>query len=539
MPSPKVAIVGAGPSGIVSAVEFRRAGWQVVWFERSDRIGGVFSHSWDGLRFVSSSAITDFSTFDHPRFDRSKAVFYSAPEYVDYLRAYLDDAGVSQGDILFRHAVVAAELRDDGRIGVHARPLDGPDGPNGPLRSETVDHLVVCGGLHSHPSNLPALPGLDDFEGRVLRSTAFRDAEAFRGARVVVVGGGESASDIADLVSRVADQTYVSTRRGTGVVIPRFDIHGRANDLYTTRAFHAMPRHRRLGGLRIRGTFKIDALIDRGRSPSTDPTEQGARRWARRMNTEPGQLRSPYRRFGTKTLGMGRAVARGAIENPAIVSMHAGGVRFEDGSHVDCDAVIFAVGFRAPRFSSIAGLPDVRLNALYLRMIPVDSEWTGKLSCIGFARPAIGAIPPLSELQARLAVEIANGRHTLPDAREMQAAIEARDALLRSRYPLDFPQREALVEFVSYAVDLARTLGCEPDHDRLLRSDPRLYLRVHHGPFHGAQFRLFGPGAMYAEARERLMALPRIHAPSAAWIGAVNLAGEVGHRLGIVGDSAW
>ncbi|MHC5720656.1 MAG: NAD(P)-binding domain-containing protein, partial [Nostoc sp.] len=61
------------------------------------------------------------------------------------------------------------------------------------------DFVLVCNGIFSTPK-LPSLPGREEFAasgGRVLHSTEFNDASIIEGKRVVVVGYGKSACDIA------------------------------------------------------------------------------------------------------------------------------------------------------------------------------------------------------------------------------------------------------------------------------------------------------------------------------------------------------
>jgi len=375
------------------------------------------------------------------------------------------------------------------------------------------------------------VPGLSTFGGAVLRSTEYRNADDFVDQRVIVVGGGESASDIADLVSRRARAVYLSMRRGPGVVIARRDRTGSANDIYTGRGYYATRYHHRLGEWHRLGADRLLGVVRPDAGADLPRDEQAARAWAHQVNSEPGMLRSPYRRFGTKTLGLGRAVARGAIEKPTIASAHETGVRFADGTSVDCDAIIFAVGFSAPRFSTIEGLPDFDLTTLYKRLVPVDSKWTGRLSMVGFARPTVGAIPPIAELQSRLAVAIADGHHRLPSADEMREDVARFNRLLTRQFPLDFPQRKALVDFVGYVVELAETVGCEPDLRRLFCEDRALWYRVVYGPLHGAQFRLNGDPAEARAARARLMALPCMPRHQAAWATLGILATKALDRL--------
>jgi dimethylaniline monooxygenase (N-oxide forming) len=64
-------------------------------------------------------------------------------------------------------------------------------------QSHTFDYCVVATGMYSSIPYVPETPGRDAFAGTVLHSSQFRDATVAQGRRVVVVGGGKSATDCA------------------------------------------------------------------------------------------------------------------------------------------------------------------------------------------------------------------------------------------------------------------------------------------------------------------------------------------------------
>ena len=74
-----------------------------------------------------------------------------------------------------------------------------------------MDVLLVCTGHHFEPV-VPSYPG--EFSGAMLHSHAFKTATPFRGQRVLVVGAGNSACDVAVDVSWVAACTALSMRHG-------------------------------------------------------------------------------------------------------------------------------------------------------------------------------------------------------------------------------------------------------------------------------------------------------------------------------------
>uniref|UniRef100_A0A8D2MQE5 Flavin-containing monooxygenase n=1 Tax=Zonotrichia albicollis TaxID=44394 RepID=A0A8D2MQE5_ZONAL len=80
------------------------------------------------------------------------------------------------------------------------------------------DAVLVCSGHHTN-AHLPlgSFPGIEKFKGRYLHSRDYKDAQAFRDKRVVVIGIGNSGSDLAVEISQTAQQVFLSTRRGAWI----------------------------------------------------------------------------------------------------------------------------------------------------------------------------------------------------------------------------------------------------------------------------------------------------------------------------------
>ncbi|XP_009958611.1 PREDICTED: dimethylaniline monooxygenase [N-oxide-forming] 5-like, partial [Leptosomus discolor] len=80
------------------------------------------------------------------------------------------------------------------------------------------DAVLVCTGHHSE-AHLPlsTFPGIEKFKGRYLHSRDYKDAQDFTDKNVVVIGIGNSGSDLAVEISQTAKQVFLSTRRGAWV----------------------------------------------------------------------------------------------------------------------------------------------------------------------------------------------------------------------------------------------------------------------------------------------------------------------------------
>src|SRR5262249_26623989 len=83
---------------------------------------------------------------------------------------------------------------------------------NGETTTETFDGLLVCSG-HHREAFVPEYPGT--FAGKIVHSSTYKRPDSFRDQRVLVVGAGNSAADIAVDVARLAARTALSMREGT------------------------------------------------------------------------------------------------------------------------------------------------------------------------------------------------------------------------------------------------------------------------------------------------------------------------------------
>jgi cation diffusion facilitator CzcD-associated flavoprotein CzcO len=219
------AVIGAGPAGLIALRELRAAGVDAVAIDAARSIGGVYAADrvYADALLTTSSNITSFGCFPAP--EPGAPRMWSAGEYVAYLEAFVDACDL-RAHIRLRTRVrrleLAPEDATDGRAALLLEAVqdDGEgagDGATTPPTVLRVDHVVVATGLNTHA--LPpeeVLPGVGGFRGVVLHSSQLRDAAAFEGRRVLVVGGGESGSDVALMAARVASTSALSMRSGPG-----------------------------------------------------------------------------------------------------------------------------------------------------------------------------------------------------------------------------------------------------------------------------------------------------------------------------------
>ncbi|ONK12991.1 putative oxidoreductase CzcO [Streptomyces sp. MP131-18] len=187
-----MAVIGGGQSGLAAAHAARQAGLVPVVLEASDRAAGSWPSYYDSLTLFSPAA---FSAMPGLPFGGDGERYPHRDEVVDYLTHY------------------AAGLDAEIRTGVRVESVE-PDSDGFVLRTSdgsqlAADGVVAATGSFSNPL-VPALPGQETFTGELLHSAGYRNPDAYAGKRVLVVGGGNSAVQIAHELARAARVTLAS-----------------------------------------------------------------------------------------------------------------------------------------------------------------------------------------------------------------------------------------------------------------------------------------------------------------------------------------
>ncbi|XP_034036302.1 dimethylaniline monooxygenase [N-oxide-forming] 5-like isoform X2 [Thalassophryne amazonica] len=476
----RVAVIGAGCSGLTCVKCCLDEGLEPVCFESSDDIGGLWRFKekpekdrasiYSSLIINTSKEMMCFSDFPIPS---------HFPNYMhnslilDYFRMYAEHFSVIK-HIRFNTKVLQVKQRSDfahsGQWDVETENKDGKK------ERHIFDAVMICIGHHCNPSlPLQDFPGIDSFTGEYFHSRDYKSPEEWKNKKAVVIGIGNSGGDIAVELSRVTQQTYLSTRRGAWI-LNRVGDKGIPIDLSWNRMLLAAMKILPFGflcslsegHLNQRFNHKLYNLQPKHRLFSQHPT----------VNDE-----------------LPNRILSGTVQvKPNIRRFQGSNVEFVDGSVVeDVDLVVFATGysysfpFLASHVLSVCG----NKSALYKYVFPPDLE-RPTLAIIGLVQP-LGAIMPISEIQARWATRVFKGCNRLPSAAAMLKDIQCKQDAMAKRYVTS--QRHTIqVDFVSYMDEIAEQVGVQPKIKRLLLTDPRLGLKVLFGPCTPYQYRLRGPG---------------------------------------------
>ncbi|MDG4810055.1 NAD(P)-binding domain-containing protein [Micromonospora sp. WMMD1120] len=422
----RVAVIGAGAAGLATVKALRDADVPTVCFEAADTVGGLWvygapdSPAYRTLHLNTSRGRTEFA--DHP-------MPTDWPDYPDhrrvagYLADYADRFGLGE-DIRLRHTVERVTREPGGGWTVLAH------GPGGPVEVG-VEAVVVANG-HNRVPRLPEPPPPGTRTAAQMHSHDYRGPEQLAGKRVLVVGGGNSAMDIAVDASYAAARTLLSLRRGVWVV-PKY-LLGRPSDTLNGALARRLP-------WRLRQRVSQTML----RATVGNPARYGL----------PAPTHGFLQDHPTLSDGLLSRLTHGDVEaRPGIAALDGDRVEFTDGRSDTVDLVIWCTGYRVdvpfldPEL--LAGGADTL--PLYRHVFHPDAPG---LSFVGLMQ-STGSALPLVEAQAKLVAAHLAGRYALPDPQRQRAVCRAELRAATARWGQRRPAMR--VDFDVYLAELTREL---------------------------------------------------------------------------------
>lgn len=466
----RVAVIGAGWSGLYTVKALRQAAADacaevdVRCFERSGVVGGLWRYDaretvgsmHASVHLSSSRTMAEASDFPMPR---SVAPFPSHAEVLTYLESYADHFRLRDSIQFHTEVLRVAKPAGSSRWLVTLRRRSGAADGGGreqePAYAESeveeeFDFVVVASGGCGRPNDACVEEWKRDFKGTVLHSSQYRspDAAYVRDRRVLLVGGGESATNIAnDIARESARLTCISVRRGQWM-IDRELSGAHPADILSARGMFALGYY---GDGRIMRLMRWihEYLFGFGGS-SVDE-------W------HPVEGNKPYM---ASTLNCCREVIREVIRGEV---MPRRGVRAIDGARVyfdrvsdptEFDTVIVCSGY-LPDVPFLADRYPDGFRACDLYHMVFDAEDV-TLAFVGMARPHYGPWSLLAELQARWVAAVVVGAVQLPPLAQRRASVEHELVERRHRLPGDYASKPGLVNTFEYADRVSAQMGMVP-----------------------------------------------------------------------------
>lgn len=405
----RVAIIGGGAAGLINAQRFLDSGADVTVFEIGTHLGGVWiykndsgrSSAYRSLHINTTREATAFDDYPFP--DKSK-MFPSHRDMASYLNSFADDHGIRERTRfraeVTRVAPVFSDTNGESRLTWRVEAADGFVGD--------FDVVVVATGHLTEP-RMPE--SLTAFTGELMHSHSYTEPEPFSGKRVLVIGTGNSALDIAGDLAVIAERTVISAR-SPELIMPKIFL-GRPYANFEAR---------------FRKPWIPQAVAWTVRRAVTRMVHGRMETWG---------LQTPKVR--THPISHATLINHIAYDRvnvrPGIAAIDDGQITFTDGSSEEFDVIIAATGYDLsfPFLSeAIVSLDEGGSLNLYGRAVP--PKWPGLYFAGYFNTTGLSNLR-IDDYQAKWIVSLEYGDAVLPDEPEMLAEIDSVKRFIRGRYP--------------------------------------------------------------------------------------------------------
>ncbi|KAH8092245.1 hypothetical protein BXZ70DRAFT_465945 [Cristinia sonorae] len=338
---PEVIIVGAGHSALGLAARLGTLGVRVLIVDKNERVGDNWRNRYEALCLHDTVWSNHLPYLPFPP---NWPVYIPAKKIANWLEHYAEVMELN----VWMSTLVTKATRDEksGKWSVTVKNTKSGD-----ERVVTSDHVVFALGFGGQ-AKVPDIPDRDTFQGQVLHSTEHRSAKDHLGKKVVIVGACTSAHDIAaDYAEHGVDVTLfqrssthiMSTKEGMPrLLAPLFWEGGPPTDI-ADRIANTIPVRfsKLLGTRRTKAIAEADKEILDGLHSvgyKTNDGEGGGLFWL------------AMKRGGGYYLDVGacQMIIDGKIKiknGTQIERFTPSGLKFEDGSEINADVILFATGF--------------------------------------------------------------------------------------------------------------------------------------------------------------------------------------------------
>ena len=360
MRNPRVAIIGAGVSGLCMAAALERAGVRDYRiFEKAGSLGGTWrENTYPGSGCDVPSHLYCFSFHPNPDFSRA---FATQPEILSYLQNFADSQRVTER---IRFGAEVTRARFDTSRAVWTLTLASGE-------SFEADVVIAATGQLNRPS-YPKIRGLSDFAGTLFHSAEWKAGHDVRGERVAVIGSGASAIQIVPSIADRTPELYVFQRTASWI-IPKLDY---AYPSAVRAAFRRVPALLRMNRYLIYWLLEPRFLAFEAGSAYSRLFERQLRAYMEEQIPDPAMRAKliPTYAPGCKRVLISSdylaAVQRPGVEvvTDGIECVTARGIVTRDGRERAVDTIVLATGFDATHFLSsmvVEGASGQRLGDVW------------------------------------------------------------------------------------------------------------------------------------------------------------------------------
>ena len=410
MVSKRVCVVGAGPSGLVTTKTLLQAGLAVDCYETSPAIGGHWvlnnpsgrSAAYHSLETNTTKHMSRFSDFIMPE---AWPDFPSRDQVRQWFCDYADHFNITPHIHTSCEVVSAIPTGDHGWV-VTVRNADGIE------QQENFDAVIAASGNYWTPKQV-TYDGT--FDGQIVHAISYRgpdDPFDTTDKHIIVVGIGTTGCEIAcELARSGAASVTISARSGNWILPKMIGGQAAAKSAPLSHPTDPVPRFMRVLPPKWR-QWLLEIITERAFKKRFGP------RMARLVELGlPPPPDSPLTKRPTLAQDLMKYLEQGLVTAaPGIARTDGRRVSFSDGSTIEADLILNAVGYHLSYPYLPADLVDTSDDDLHL-FLGTSLPHRDDLFIVGASRP-MGAFWPVAEAQAEYAAAILSGQSTLPSRQE-------------------------------------------------------------------------------------------------------------------------
>ncbi len=460
-----VIVVGAGFSGLVCCKYALENNLSVLVLEKQDDLGGIWNYSSDTTRpsvykstiTTSSRIISEISDFpmpdDYPNFPHHS-------QMLNYFKNYIEHFNLLP-HICFNSNITSV-LKPNAHWHVTA--------DNG--KQYRSKHLVMCTGVHQTPNDIRNELPFSNFSGDFMHSSEFRYVNPhYHDKRILVYGGGESASDICHELAGLSKHVYWSIPNGQWFInrnAGAFPIDYTSNRFFET--FHPLSAKNKLFA-RARNQSHLNGL--------SIPEFQSKAPHSRAFLTKNVEVEGDIKLGRVTPISNVKSINGNSVVVEKIHKRTKATYCFE----TSIDLIILATGFK----KTFPMLPKIYQSSTYDLHHFIFCQQDPTLAFVGFVRPTFGSIFGVAEMQAKLVMHRITNPMNLDD-QQIKTTVEADKKHYIDMFQHTSKRLDGLVEHIYYTDKLAKLCGCYPNWKQLICQSPKKAWQLFLGPLHGCQY---------------------------------------------------
>ncbi|MFN2615704.1 MAG: flavin-containing monooxygenase [Thermoleophilaceae bacterium] len=200
---PRALVCGAGPGGLAAAAALKRAGVPALVLERAERVGESWRRRYEGLSLNTLGWLSGLPGYRAKL--RRYGEYPTREKWIEYLEDYAAHHGL---EIEFGTEVERIDRANGGwRVGTSAGAREAP--------------IAVVAMGSDHKPWMPDWPGREGFQGELLHAADYRSPKPFHGRDVLVVGPGNTGSELATLLTNGGATRVRAAMRTPPNIFPR------------------------------------------------------------------------------------------------------------------------------------------------------------------------------------------------------------------------------------------------------------------------------------------------------------------------------